>query len=120
MLVGILISSSKKEVLSVNTLNPLNFGPDSEQKGTENLTLFKGVSNRYGKILGYLYKRTVLTSIRKRPISISKWRKKTMGKIHTYSRSDQEYKRAGGHVGTTRMRSITGTRIFSAISLMPK
>src|SRR5690606_11429104 len=27
MLVGILISSSKKELLSVNTLNPLNFGP---------------------------------------------------------------------------------------------
>ncbi len=49
MLVGILISSSKKELLSVNTLNPLNFGPESEQKGTENLTLFKGVDTDMGK-----------------------------------------------------------------------
>ena len=49
MLVGILISSSKKELLSVNTLNPLNFGPDSDNKGVENLTLFKGVSTDMGK-----------------------------------------------------------------------
>lgn len=49
MLVGILISSSKKELLSVNTLNPLNFGPDSDNKGVENLTLFKGVATDMGK-----------------------------------------------------------------------
>ncbi|MBL7696710.1 MAG: cytochrome c biogenesis protein CcsA [Chitinophagaceae bacterium] len=48
-LVGVLISSSKEEVLSVNFLNPLNFGPDSDQKGTENLTLFKGVRTDMGK-----------------------------------------------------------------------
>lgn len=48
-LVGILISSSKEEVLSVNFLNPLNFGPESDQKGTENLTLFKGVRTDMGK-----------------------------------------------------------------------
>lgn len=49
MLVGILISSSKKELLSVNTLNPLNFGPNSDNKGVENLTLFKGVATDMGK-----------------------------------------------------------------------
>lgn len=49
MLVGILISSAKKELLSVNVLNPLNFGPDSEQKGTENLTMFRGVATDMGK-----------------------------------------------------------------------
>jgi cytochrome c-type biogenesis protein CcmF len=43
MLVGMLIASSKKEVLSVNMLNPLNFGPDNKEKGTENLTLFQGI-----------------------------------------------------------------------------
>lgn len=48
MLVGILISSSKK-VLSVNRLNPLNFGPDNKEKGTENQTLFKGVRTDMGK-----------------------------------------------------------------------
>lgn len=49
MLVGILISSSKKEVLSVNMINPLNFAPETKQKGTENLTLFKGVRTDMGK-----------------------------------------------------------------------
>ncbi len=49
MLVGILISSSKKEVLSINRLNPLNFGPDNKEKGVENQTLFKGVRTDMGK-----------------------------------------------------------------------
>jgi cytochrome c-type biogenesis protein CcmF len=48
-LVGILVSSSKKEVLSINVTNPLNFAPESKQKGTENLTLFKGVKTDMGK-----------------------------------------------------------------------
>jgi cytochrome c-type biogenesis protein CcmF len=49
MLVGILISSSKKEVLSVNTFNPLNFGPERPKEGFENLTLFRGVKTDMGK-----------------------------------------------------------------------
>ncbi|HEY1200041.1 MAG TPA: cytochrome c-type biogenesis CcmF C-terminal domain-containing protein, partial [Niastella sp.] len=49
MLVGILISSSKKEVLSVNTFNPLNFGPEKPKEGFENLTLFQGVKTDMGK-----------------------------------------------------------------------
>jgi cytochrome c-type biogenesis protein CcmF len=49
MLVGILISSSKKEVLSVNRLDPLNFGPENKEKGTENQTLFKGIRTDMGK-----------------------------------------------------------------------
>jgi cytochrome c-type biogenesis protein CcmF len=49
MLVGILISSSKEQVLSVNMNNPLNFAPESKQKGTENMTLFKGIRTDMGK-----------------------------------------------------------------------
>lgn len=49
LLVGILISSSKEEILSTNLLNPLNFAPESEIKGTENLTLFQGVRTDMGK-----------------------------------------------------------------------
>ena len=48
LLVGILISSSKKEVVSVNTFNPLNFGPDKPKEGFENLTLFRGVKTDMG------------------------------------------------------------------------
>ncbi|HUP11885.1 MAG TPA: cytochrome c-type biogenesis CcmF C-terminal domain-containing protein, partial [Niastella sp.] len=49
MLVGILISSSKKEVLSVHTFNPLNFGPEKPKEGFENLTLFRDVKTDMGK-----------------------------------------------------------------------
>jgi cytochrome c-type biogenesis protein CcmF len=48
LLVGILISSSKKEILSVNTFNPLNFGPEKPKEGFENLTLFRGVKTDMG------------------------------------------------------------------------
>jgi cytochrome c-type biogenesis protein CcmF len=49
LLVGILISSSKKEVLSMNSFNPLNFGPDRKNEGFENLTLFKDIKTDMGK-----------------------------------------------------------------------
>lgn len=42
-LVGVLISSAGKQVLSQNRVNPLNFGEDNKEKGTENLTMFQGV-----------------------------------------------------------------------------
>jgi cytochrome c-type biogenesis protein CcmF len=48
-LVGALISSANKQVLSMNFLNPLNFGPDAKEKGVENLTLFQGVKTDMDK-----------------------------------------------------------------------
>ncbi len=42
MLVGILLSSAKKEVLSINTFNPLDL-TQIKEKGFENLTLFQGM-----------------------------------------------------------------------------
>lgn len=52
VLLGILISSSKEEVLSHNTSGIfVNFGEGSEQKPGENLTLVKGVETRMGKYL---------------------------------------------------------------------
>ncbi len=49
MLCGILISSANKKVLSINLNNPLNFGPESEIKGTENLTLFQDIRTDMGE-----------------------------------------------------------------------
>ena len=50
MLLGILISSSKKEVLSYYTGGiPAFFGNDSKEKPGENLTLVKGVKTDMGK-----------------------------------------------------------------------
>ena len=49
MLAGILISSSKKEVLSYNTTGiPAYFGADSKEKPGENLTLVKGMKTEMG------------------------------------------------------------------------
>jgi cytochrome c-type biogenesis protein CcmF len=49
-LVGVLISASKKEILSTNRINPLNFGEGNKITGTgmENLTLYQGVKNDMG------------------------------------------------------------------------
>lgn len=50
MLLGILISSSKKEILSHNTSGIfINFGKDSKENGGENLTLIKGLRTDMGK-----------------------------------------------------------------------
>lgn len=46
-LVGVLISSSKKQTLSINTFNPLNFG-EAKEKGVDNLTLFQGLKTDMG------------------------------------------------------------------------
>ena len=49
MLVGILISSSKKEILSYNTSGIfLNFGKESKENPGENLTLVKGIPTKMG------------------------------------------------------------------------
>lgn len=50
VLLGILVSSSKKEVLSNNTSGIFfNFGKDSEENPGENLTLVKGIKTDMGK-----------------------------------------------------------------------
>ncbi len=48
-LVGVLISSSKKEVLSQNTTIALPFDPKSKENPMENQTLFQGVRTDLGK-----------------------------------------------------------------------
>ncbi|MFV0605730.1 MAG: cytochrome c biogenesis protein CcsA [Niabella sp.] len=49
VLVGILLSSGKKEVLSINTSGiPVNFGPNSKEITGENLTLVKGLPMKMG------------------------------------------------------------------------
>jgi cytochrome c-type biogenesis protein CcmF len=50
VLLGILISSSKKEILSHNTSGiAIDFGEESKEKTGENLTLIKGVPMKMGK-----------------------------------------------------------------------
>ncbi len=50
MLLGILVSSSKKEIISHNTSGIfVNFGEESKEKPGENLTLIKGIRTDMGK-----------------------------------------------------------------------
>jgi cytochrome c-type biogenesis protein CcmF len=50
VLLGILISSSKKDILSYNTSGiAINFGEESKEKTGENLTLVKGLQTNMGK-----------------------------------------------------------------------
>ncbi len=50
MLVGVLISSSKKEVLSYNTTGiNLRFDPQSKEKSLENITLIRSIETDMGK-----------------------------------------------------------------------
>lgn len=49
VLLGILLSSGKKEILSINTSGiPVNFGPKSKEITGENLTLIKGLPMKMG------------------------------------------------------------------------
>lgn len=66
-LVGILISSSKKEILSVNRINPLNFGDGNKitGKGTENLTLYQGIRNDMGDFWATYVKDTTVNEGKK-------------------------------------------------------
>ena len=49
MLIGIIVSSSNKKVLSINTTGiNLNFGPGAKEKSLENLTLIKGIDTDMG------------------------------------------------------------------------
>ncbi len=48
LLLGILITSSKKDVLSKNNGMPLNFDPKTKQDPMENLTLIKGLRSDMG------------------------------------------------------------------------
>jgi len=51
VLVGVLISSSKKSVLSWNTTGIAVFKKDKKEDPTENITLFKGVATDMGKYM---------------------------------------------------------------------
>ncbi len=52
MLAGILISSSTKEVLSINTTGiNLRFDPKSKERSMENITLIKGMTTDMGKYM---------------------------------------------------------------------
>ena len=66
VLIGILLSSSKKLVLSWNTTGIALFQKDKREDPTENITLFKGIATDMGKYMVTYAKDTFNTKERKR------------------------------------------------------
>ncbi len=66
VLVGILISSSKKTVLSWNTTGVATFKKDKKEDPAENITLFKGIATDMGKYMVTYANDTFNTKERKR------------------------------------------------------
>ena len=71
VLVGILISSSKKEILSWNTTGINIFQKTAQQDPAENITLFKGISTDMGKYMATYVKDTFDEKSRKNFFEIS-------------------------------------------------
>ncbi|MBL7740273.1 MAG: cytochrome c biogenesis protein CcsA [Chitinophagaceae bacterium] len=120
VLLGILLSSSKKEILSRNTSGiAIDFGPDSDQKPGENLTLVKGVPMPMGK-----FDVTYLKD------SAHPKKQQWFYKIHFKSRTDNEeftlwpnafvnYKGNEGLMANPDSRHYLDHDVFTYISALP-
>jgi cytochrome c-type biogenesis protein CcmF len=84
MLLGMLISSANKEVLSVNYMNPLNFGPEAKEKGVENLTLYQSVKTDMGKYWATYTRDSVDEKGKITSFEIEMERKDGKDKFHVY------------------------------------
>jgi cytochrome c-type biogenesis protein CcmF len=119
-LLGILLSSSKKEILSHNTSGiAIDFGPDNKEKTGENLTLVKGLPMKMGKFdVSYLGD------------SVHPKKQQWYYKIHFKSRTDEEeftlkpnafvnYKGNEGLMANPDSRHYLTHDIFTYISALP-
>ncbi|MFN4313634.1 MAG: cytochrome c biogenesis protein CcsA [Chitinophagaceae bacterium] len=120
VLLGILLSSSKKEILSYNTSGiPINFGEQSTEKTGENLTLVKGRTTPMGK-----YDVTYIGD------SAHPRKEQWYYQIHFKSRLDEEeftlwpnafvnYKGNEGLMANPDSRHYLGHDVFTYVSALP-
>ena len=116
MLVGILIASAKKEVLSINKLNPLNFGPDQKEKGVENLTMFQGIRTDMGNFWATYTKDTSDADGKKRIYHIEMERKDGAEKFVLYPDLIKNTKGQEGYSNNPDSKHYLHKDIFSYIS----
>lgn len=112
LLVGVLISSSKKEVLSMNFLNPLNFGPDQKEKGLENLTLYQGVRTDMGKYWATYAKDSVTEKGKMTYFQVDMERKDGKEKFELYPDLIKNTKGAEGYSNNPDARHYWNKDIF--------
>lgn len=120
VLLGILLSSSKKEILSYNTSGiPIDFGKESKEKTGENLTLVKNLTTKMGK-----FDVTYLSD------SAHPKKQQWYYKIHFKSREDNEeftlfpnafvnYKGNEGLMANPDSRHYWDHDVFTYISALP-
>jgi len=119
VLLGILLSSSKKEILSYNKGMPVDFGTASKENSGENLTLVKGLSMPMGK-----FDVTYLSD------SAHPKKQQWYYKIHFKSRTDNEeftlqpnafvnYKGNEGLMANPDSRHYWDHDVFTYVSALP-
>lgn len=120
MLTGMLISSSKTEVLSMNFVNPLNFGPDADQKGVENMTLYRGVRMDMGKYWVTYVKDSVIKDGKKTFYQIDMERKDGKETFSLYPDLIKATKGQEGFANNPDSRHYLHKDVFSYISYVDK
>jgi len=118
-LLGCFISSSKQEVLSINRTNPVNFGPDSKQKGEENLTLFRGIKTDMGKFWA-TYVRDTSSDDKTIYFDILMQRKDGKEEFHLYPDLIKNSKGQEGYSNNPDSKHYLHKDIFSYISYADK
>lgn len=119
-LAGILISSSKKEVISWNTSGiMMNFGSESSEDPKENLTLVKGQQMTMNQYMVNYVKDTFFTGDPKRYFEINFQNKNGKENFNLYPNAFINYKGNSGLMANPDSRHYWNKDIFTYITSLP-
>ncbi|HET9057491.1 MAG TPA: cytochrome c biogenesis protein CcsA [Chitinophagaceae bacterium] len=119
-LVGILISSSKKEVISWNTSGiMMNFGQESSEDPKENLTLVRGQQIGMGQYMVNYVKDTLFTGDPKRYFEINFQNRNGKEAFNLYPNAFINYKGNSGLMANPDARHYWNKDIFTYITSLP-
>lgn len=120
VLVGILISSSKKEVISFNTSGiAVPFGEDSKEDSKENLTLVRGQQMAMSNYLVSYRKDTFFTGDPKRYFEINFQHKEKGEEFNLYPNAFINYKGNSGLMANPDSKHYWNKDIFTYITSLP-
>ena len=119
-LVGILLSSSKKEVISWNTSGiMMNFGKESSEDPKENLTLVKGQQMTMNNYLVNYVKDTLFTGDPKRYFEINFQNSNNKESFNLYPNAFINYKGNSGLMANPDSKHYWNKDIFTYITSLP-
>ncbi|MES2646603.1 MAG: cytochrome c biogenesis protein CcsA [Bacteroidota bacterium] len=118
VLLGILISASNKEVLSINTTGISPLKADEKENSYENTTLIKGVATDMGKYMVTYIKDTLNPEDRKRYYEIDFREKKGKDGFKLYPDVIENNKGAEGLTPNPDSKHYLGRDIFSYVTFL--